>query len=748
MSRWLIVACAAVATLTLPVTPIPAAAEARGGIIAVSFEGGARSSPMMHEPAQDDAELQRLREDFDVAVATFGSLLDQPDSIPMFARLITALERRLEASGAAADRDLLVDCLTYRSQALFNNGAEEEAAADIRALLRRDPAVEMDRVQLSPRYLNLFDDVYDATIGFLELDVRPADVQVRLDGALLAEGLFRYPVVAGSHALSLERPGFEPVQEEIEVGAGERLLVERSLVRLSAVLRVFTRPTGAAVAVDGRVLGSTAGQAPADFVPPPEAALYSRAEFSEALVVEGLQPGTHSVEVALPGYRTRLYDVQVADLADYRATIVLERAAGTVVLEGLEPEAEVMVDGVEATPQFPEGQGSPRLELEPGEHRIEISSGGGVFIAEVEVADQQTRVVPVLLRPGLALLGVLGGDERGARELAALLRSTLATVEDWTVLDRTWAEPLFDDVGLSSEALRAAAVAGAGGPDWRAVQAAFDREARGSVYLLAVLDDDLVATGADLWIWPSAPGPARPDRVRVRLDSAADIVALAGGFEAATLLEGPWLGGLLADVGGGVTVIDVTAGGPAAAAGIQVGDRVVSIAGELIDRAAAARAAVRAAAPGAVLAIQVQRDGATQIFEVMLGATPTVISPADPELLYSVISATLAAGAPASETGEWIVELNRAAVLLHAAAWEEAVRTLRAIDGAPSGAGLGQGAVDYWLGIALTALGPAYREQAAAAFRGAAADPDARLFDNDGPWVAPRAAARLAALGG
>jgi membrane-associated protease RseP (regulator of RpoE activity) len=204
---------------------------------------------------------------------------------------------------------------------------------------------------------------------------------------------------------------------------------------------------------------------------------------------------------------------------------------------------------------------------------------------------------------------------------------------------------------------------------------------------------------------------------------------------------------LLADVGGGVTVIDVTAGGPAETAGIEVGDRVVSIAGVLIERTAAARSAVRAATAGAVLAVQVQRNGATQILEVELGATPKVISPADPELLYSVISATLAADA-SGNGDEWIVELNRAAVLLHAAAWEDAVRALRAIDGAPSGAGLGQGAVDYWLGIALTALGPAYREQASAAFQRAAADPDARLFNNDGPWVAPRAAARLAALGG
>ena len=43
---------------------------------------------------------------------------------------------------------------------------------------------------------------------------------------------------------------------------------------------------------------------------------------------------------------------------------------------------------------------------------------------------------------------------------------------------------------------------------------------------------------------------------------------------------------------------------------------------------------------------------------------------------------------------------------------------------------------------------PSRRSNAIDAFTRAAADPDARLFHNDGPWVAPRARARLTELGG
>jgi len=72
---------------------------------------------------------------------------------------------------------------------------------------------------------------------------------------------------------------------------------------------------------------------------------------------------------------------------------------------------------------------------------------------------------------------------------------------------------------------------------------------------------------------------------------------------------------------------------------------------------------------------------------------------------------------------------------------------LRRIQDAPPGPGLGRGAVQYWLGIALDRAGASYLDAAREALEQAAADPEARLYHHDGPWVAPRARARLAVLG-
>ena len=61
--------------------------------------------------------------------------------------------------------------------------------------------------------------------------------------------------------------------------------------------------------------------------------------------------------------------------------------------------------------------------------------------------------------------------------------------------------------------------------------------------------------------------------------------------------------------------------------------------------------------------------------------------------------------------------------------------------------GLGQATVLYWLGIALAKVGPDHMDDARNAFAQAAQTAGGRLLHNDGPWLEPRARARLTALG-
>ena len=83
-------------------------------------------------------------------------------------------------------------------------------------------------------------------------------------------------------------------------------------------------------------------------------------------------------------------------------------------------------------------------------------------------------------------------------------------------------------------------------------------------------------------------------------------------------------------------------------------------------------------------------------------------------------------------------------MLIHAADWTAAADLLRTIQ-APTGPGVGQGMVQYWLGVALAESGDV--DGARTAFEQVVEDPRARYLSNDGPYLAPMARARLIALG-
>ena len=199
------------------------------------------------------------------------------------------------------------------------------------------------------------------------------------------------------------------------------------------------------------------------------------------------------------------------------------------------------------------------------------------------------------------------------------------------------------------------------------------------------------------------------------------------------------LGAILidSDAAAGPVVTRITEEGPAARAGLLVGDVISAIGAEKVETVAAAGERLSALDPEAIVTLAVLRSGRAETVEVLLGSSPSVPVPADSTALYPAVLTLLTRRLETGDTSEpaWVIQLN------------QAVDTLRQIPDAPTGPGLGRAAVDYWYGIAASALGPGYYDIARAAFSRTASVPGATLFHNDGPLVAPRAQARLQLLG-
>lgn len=708
--------------------------------------------------ASEDLELEepaipRELEDLFTEAELLFQTVDQSDSIELFTTVIDSLEPlRFEGDEQVLDR--LQASLVYRARANFNLGDTAATELDLERLLRLDPDFDLDRTVVSSKLSQLFDDTRTRIVGFAELLVAPSDAQVRVNGNLLDTESGAIAMQAGSYVAEIVRPGYTPATLAFDVRAGDTVTLEAELVRSSAVISLRTSPAGAEVLIDSVLRAQTDGPAEPTFIPPPGK---TRSDFSAMSLLADIDTGPHIIEVRYPGFRSYRASLEVTEARDFvLRPVVLEPQAGTVVLTGLGSGAVTTVDGREVRPRS-NGSGQHELILSPGSYRLAVTKGSlGVFEAPIDVEDRQTVELEVELKPALVLVGILGGDDVGAQRLEESLVAAFDRSGYWSLLDRTEVGPAsLRSTGLDTEELRTLAERGSptsGSVNWQQVQEQSDTSFPGSVYLLAVLGDDLIAQKASLWAWPAAPGPSRPDLLSLPLDDAAAIDRLVSSFRPSLDERHAHLGLVAIDsaAGAGPVVAQLTAGASGAAAGLQIGDEITAVDGAPVFNVAQFETAVRRAVGGS-MSVEISRSGQTLTFDVEPQQSYTVVDVNDPDLIRAAAAAELnnELARDSERSPRWLLQLNHAAILLRSGDLEAAVRELRRIE-TPSTQGLGRATVDYWIGLALLRLSvqqASYIEPAKAAFQKAAEVPDGRLFHDVGPLVAPRAKARLARLG-
>ncbi len=703
--------------------------------------------------AQDDIETESITEQgtldpfsaaardlqaiFDDAERLFRSA-EQPDSVPLFDRLISRLESDHAREPLAAELlEMLIQSRSHRAETHFNLGNAELAAEDIGRILELEPGWHIDSDLASPKLVELVERLRRERVGELLVLVEPIDATVKVGGRRIESVGQPTPLLAGSRTLVITRPGHSTIEEQVEIRAGRSQTVDHTLERLSTVARLRVRPAGATVLVDGE---------PAQVA---ERAPLPDSDSEEDLAIEGLTPGRHVIELRLAEYRPYRVGFEADEIGDYRMPpAVLEQMQGEIRLVDLPEGASVTFDGAAAAPA---GDDPASFALAPGDYRVGVLQPGvGAFRAQVSLGDQEIVEVTVRLRPAIAFLGVLGSDRLAASDLAARLAARLDRLSEWLWSDHSIEAPaLLDAAGMTAPELRrvAALASRLAAPDWAEIQGSLDRRFGASLYLLAVLGDDLYATSADLWLWSPAPWPAAPSiRTLPIEDGDQALEELAAAFDGEAVPRQPRLGARFIE-SEGLAIIEVMAGGPAAAAGLAPGDRVVAVAGQPVATLRQLRDRIRPLAGGeAVLSVD-SPAGPRQV-RLPIESTPGTLTLADPQIIDPVAAARLALEIVrgASAVPRWLLELNRAAIFLRAQAYEPAVPLLRTIEG-PAGAGLGQAMVDYWLGTTLLSLDPrTYADAARAALERALEQQGSRLYHADGPLLAPRARARLAEL--
>jgi tRNA A-37 threonylcarbamoyl transferase component Bud32 len=212
--------------------------------------------------------------------------------------------------------------------------------------------------------------------GALLLASRPAGARVEVDGKGVSEptptmvGGLR----AGAHTVRFTADRLQPVERQVTLTSGERMLVNVALPPPTRRLEVRSMPEGASVYLDGRlVVGVT------------------------PTTVEVTGDDFHELRVEKVGYETSMRGLTPDDKEpSLSLQLSPERLLRATLFVDSNAAAAVWIDGIDS------GYTTPTLgiRMAPGEHRVEVHDGSAQAGTTVKLSQGQT--LRLLLSPGKA----------------------------------------------------------------------------------------------------------------------------------------------------------------------------------------------------------------------------------------------------------------------------------------------------------------------------------------------------------
>jgi tetratricopeptide (TPR) repeat protein len=721
---------------------------AQAGFSQTSATTSTTPEPRAQLSLADEELLLELNQQFNEAMELFDDPQRQSQSIDFFTQIIETVEqeRRLREDVAEPLIDLQHRSLENRASAYFNAGQTQGAADDFRQLLLDNPRYALDAESLSPKIVDFFEDQKKQLIGYIAVTTEPAGARVTVNGNFVGiTNFFPLEVHTGIARVEVNLVGYESyVDDQLRIEPGEITTLDLVLNRTSARLPVITDPPGVEIVVDGELAGTTAGTLPPDlrsFMP----ANLDPTRLSAPFDLAALSLGQHEVELRLDCYEPVKFPFTAEEPRDYTAQIIkLEESIGSVAIDSNPSNARVYLDG--------ELRGNTPLNLPrvcSGEHRLEVKHETGKYVENIQVGKDEALSFECPIRPTLAVLGFVGEDGVPARDLADIRDTISKELQNLQVMNLVFADEEVVQRELAPIGLAAFV------PELAAEEIPGDRVQDLSEKLGKALEVEAFLIGyvpaqrltKDVVFHLLAVGSTKPDLYSVNYLDRESVPAFIAELSAPTPLFGSWAGLTAIDTRlmDGPIVLRVEAEGPAAQAGIQVGDVIRSVGEQTITRSLDVLEAVRAAKPGSSLSVGVTRQGQARSLSLTVGTTPLEVPLGEEGFLYNKAIIDLRHRMVVDASVENLARLNIGLCHIELGDYETALKDYLPRVTLPDAQGISQGTVYYHTAMAYLRLGE--RAEATRLFQQALGYEGATLQSNDGPRLAPLIQRRLRELG-
>jgi tetratricopeptide (TPR) repeat protein len=674
----------------------------------------------------------------------------QGRSIVIYDEAIARLEtlQRITGGLPTRGRDMLVEAYERRARGYFSIGLQEKASESFRLLVQLKPDHNLTKETVSPKVIDLFASVKKALVAELAVASSPPGAKVTLisgTGERTELGLtdfFPIEILAGDYTVEVVKEGYSTETRMVSLAPRATEALEIPLTRTLASVFFITEPAGVEIWVDGELRATTGGSLAPDLHDVARARGLEPSRASTRTEIANLSLGSHLVELRKKCYESVKTQIETSVAQDYvRDPVRLEDSQGSLRLTSDPPGARILING--------DARGVTPAELEgvcSGNIRLEVKHQAGRFIQDLVLAKDESLTLDCPIRPSLAFLGVVADTPAGERVLADADEKLRENLQRITTLNFIPAPRETVDRILEGEHLTRRSLAPGSSADPDVIRRVSEKLAQAlevEGLLVAVLPEERLQRTAVLHLL--AAGNAVAEAWDVTFGEAASYVRYISKVDQRVAIYKPWSGLITVDtlLHEGVPVLRVVPGSPAAAAGVQVGEIVVSADGKPIKRTAELLAAVAGKRAREKLTLQLKGPAGSRSLDLALGETPQQIPLFEPTLFYNKVMMDLRRqvdGYPGTEQAAfgW---LNLALAAMHFQDYAAAHMFLgRARAELPMRPGLSQGTALYYLGVALERLN--YKSQAAEAYREAAGHKEATLINNDGPKVAPLAARR------